>query len=196
MKPPGLYRYLPFALTTLRLLLGPLALLGALAQWPRFVFLPILITGTLSDIYDGVLARRYGVATPALRRYDSITDLFYYLFILVVLWRLSHAVMVANVPAIILILVLEVLVIMVCYLKFGTYPAAHTWLAKFYGLYLLFSIATLLAFDAGSWAVISLALVALVTDGEIIAMHLLSPVASVDVRSIATLSSGRTKGKR
>ena len=35
-------RHLPFALTTLRLLLGPIALACALAGVTRFVFLPIL----------------------------------------------------------------------------------------------------------------------------------------------------------
>ena len=196
MKNPGVCRYLPFALTTLRLLLGPLALAGALAHWPRLVFVPILIVGTLSDIYDGVLARRYGVATPALRRYDSATDLVYYIFILAALWRLCPAVLAANVPAITLILGLEGLVILVCYLKFGTYPATHTWLAKFYGLYLLFSLSALLAFAAGAWAIISLAVVALMANGEIIAMHLLAPVAPVDVRSILNLFSGRRQGKQ
>jgi phosphatidylglycerophosphate synthase len=75
-------RHLPFALTTLRLLLGPVALACALTNVPRWVYLPILVAGTLSDIYDGILARRFGVATPALRRYDSVTDVIYYLFIL------------------------------------------------------------------------------------------------------------------
>ena len=62
-------------LTTLRLLLGPIALaLRADECSTRWIYLPILIPATLSDIYDGILARRFGVATPALRRYDSITD--------------------------------------------------------------------------------------------------------------------------
>ena len=61
-------RQFPFLLTTLRLLLGPIALLGALEDISRFVYLPILVVATVSDIFDGVLARKYGVATPALRR--------------------------------------------------------------------------------------------------------------------------------
>jgi len=177
-------RHLPVALTTLRLLLGPLALAGAQLHWPRVMFLPLLVAGTLSDIYDGVLARRYGVATPALRRYDSVTDLLYYLFLLVVLGRLCHAVLVANWRAVALILTLEAAVILVCFFKFGKYPATHSWLAKFYGLYLLFSLGALLAFNAGAWAIVSLAIVATLADGEIILMHLLSPVPPVDVRSI------------
>jgi len=180
-------RHLPFALTTLRLLLGPLALAGALFDWPRLIFLPILIIGTLSDIFDGILARRHGVATPALRRYDSATDLIFYLFLLAALWRLCHAVIAENILAIALILALEAGVILVCYLKFGTYPATHSWMAKFYGLYLLFSFSALLAFNAGAWAVLSLTFVAILTDGEIILMHLLSPIVPVDVRSIFRL---------
>ncbi|MGD1088324.1 MAG: CDP-alcohol phosphatidyltransferase family protein [Verrucomicrobiota bacterium] len=56
-------RHVPFLLTTLRLLLGPIALVCALTNVPRWVYLPILVTGTLSDVFDGVLARRFGVAT-------------------------------------------------------------------------------------------------------------------------------------
>ena len=180
-------RHLPFALTTLRLLLGPAALGCALANVDRFVFLPILVAGTLSDIFDGILARRFGVATPALRRYDSITDVIYYLFILGTLWRLNHTVIVQNLWAITVLLFTEVMAVLVCALKFRKYPATHSWLAKFYGLCLLGCLIALLAFDAGSWAIITLAIVALVTNSEIIAMHLIADKPPVDVRSIFSL---------
>jgi phosphatidylglycerophosphate synthase len=180
-------RHLPFALTTLRLLLGPVALGCALANVDRSVFLPILVAGTLSDIFDGILARRFGVATPALRRYDSITDVIYYLFILGTLWRLNHTVIVQNLWAITVLLFTEVVAVLVCALKFRKYPATHSWLAKFYGLCLLGCLIALLAFDAGSWAIIMLAIVALVTNSEIIAMHLIADKPPVDVRSIFSL---------
>lgn len=180
-------RHLPFALTTLRLLLGPLALLMAFAGTPRWLFLPLLIAGTLSDIFDGILARRLGVATPALRRYDSATDLVYYLFILATMWQLCRTVVTQNLPAIAVILLTEIAVITICYAKFRKYPATHSWLAKFYGLCLLFCLIALLAFDADSWAIITLAIVAAVTNSEIFAMHALSPVAPVDVPCIFKL---------
>src|ERR1039457_6337070 len=107
-------RHLPFALTTLRLLLGPIALACALVGVTRFIYLPILITATLSDIFDGVLARRFGVATPALRRYDSITDVIYYLFILACVWRLCHPVIAQTLWAIAVILISEAGSILVC----------------------------------------------------------------------------------
>ncbi len=171
----------------MRLGLGPLVLAGALAGMPRWIFLPLLVIGTLSDIFDGILARRYGVATPALRRYDCLTDVIYYLFILAALWVLCQAVVMRNLGAIGFILLAEAAVMIVCHVKFGKYPATHSWLAKFYGLCLLVCLIGLLAFSAGDWAVIFLAIVAGLTNGEIIAMHLLSPVAPVDVKSIFKL---------
>ena len=180
-------RHLPSALTTLRLLLGPVALLCALADVSRLVYLPILIVGTLSDILDGILARKFGVATAALRRYDSIADVIYYLFILATTWRLCQPVCLQNWPAIALILLSHLLVILVCLIRFGKYPAAHSYLAKFYGLCLLACFIALLAFNAGNWAVITLTIVALITNTEIIMMHLLANKPPVDVSSIFAL---------
>jgi phosphatidylglycerophosphate synthase len=177
-------RHLPFALTTLRLVLGPVALALAGSGAPRWIFLPLLITGTLSDIFDGILARRWGMATPALRRYDSISDIIYYLFLLGALWPLCHDVLRHNLCALAVILGSEAAVIAICAVKFGKYPATHSWLAKFYGLCLLAGLIALLAFGAGSWAVIALAAVAAVTNGEIILMHLLARTPPVDVPSV------------
>ena len=180
-------RHLPFALTTLRLLLGSIALFCALANIPRFVYLPILVAGTLSDIFDGILARKFGVATPALRRYDSAADIIYYLFILTVAWILCKPVIVQNILAIALILFSEAAVILVSFIRFQKYPAVHSYLAKFYGLCLLAGLVALLVFNAGSWAIISLAFVALITNLEIIAIHFLMNSPPVDVRSICAL---------
>ena len=60
-------------------------------------------------------------------------------------------------------------------------------LAKFYGLCLLAGLIALLVFNAGSWAVIALAVVALVTNSEIIAMHLIAKSPPVDVPCIFAL---------
>jgi CDP-diacylglycerol--glycerol-3-phosphate 3-phosphatidyltransferase len=177
-------RHVPFLLTTLRLLLGPVALACALAGVSRAVYLPILVTGTLSDIFDGIIARRLGVATPALRRYDSVTDMIYYLFILGATWILCRPVVERTWWLIALILISEALVISVCQFKFGRFPATHSYLAKFYGLCLLGGLMALLTFDAGARVVIALTVVALVTNAEIIAIHLLMKQPPVDVKSI------------
>lgn len=184
---PKLKRHIPFLLTTLRLLLGPVALICALANVPRWIYLPILIAATPSDIYDGVLARRFGVATPALRRYDSVTDVIYYLFILTVAWRLCKPVITQNRPAIAVILLSEAVSIFVSFIRFGKYPATHSYLAKFYGLCLPAALIALLVFNSGNWVIIALMIVALITNAEIIAIHFTMKTPPVDVRSIFAL---------
>jgi CDP-diacylglycerol--glycerol-3-phosphate 3-phosphatidyltransferase len=179
-------RHLPFAPTTLRLLLGPIALACAFAGVTRF-YLSILIAATLSDIFDGILARKLGVATPALRRYDSITDIIYYLFILAVAWLLCKPVITRNLLLIGLMLLSEAGCVIICLVRFGKFPATHSWLAKFYGLCLLGCLIALLVFNAGNWSVITLAVVALVTNSEIIAMHLIASSPPVDVPCIFAL---------
>ncbi len=177
-------RHIPFALTTLRLPLGPVAVGCALANAPRIVYLPILVTGTLSDIFDGILARRFGVSTSALRRYDSVTDAIYYLFLLGALWLLCKPVITADILALALLIFSEVAVMLISFIRFRKYPATHSYLAKFYGLCLLAALVALLVFNASSWAVIALAAVAVLTNAEIIAIHLLADSPPVDVRSI------------
>jgi CDP-diacylglycerol--glycerol-3-phosphate 3-phosphatidyltransferase len=180
-------KQLPFALTTLRLLLGPIALACALTSFPRWVYLPILVAGTLSDIYDGILARRFGVATPALRRYDSVADVIYHLFILAVAFLLCKPVVMQNWALVALILLSEAGSILVSYVRFGKYPATHSYLAKFYGLCLLAALIALLVFNAGSWAIVALTVVALTANLEIIAIHFLMNSPPVDVRTIFAL---------
>jgi CDP-diacylglycerol--glycerol-3-phosphate 3-phosphatidyltransferase len=182
-------RHIPFALTTLRLLLGPVALLCAFSDVTRMVYLPILVTGTLSDIFDGILARRFGVSTPWLRRYDSITDVVYYLFILAVALILCRPVILANMLPLSLLLASEVIVVLVSYARFGKYPATHSYLAKFYGLCLLAAVVALLVFNASSWVIIALTGVALFTNAEIIAIQLLAKTQPVDVPGIFAIHS-------
>lgn len=180
-------RFVPLALTTLRLILGPMALTVAMSGGPRWTYLLILVTATLSDIFDGILARSLGVATPALRRYDSITDLIFYLFVLDVAWKLNRTLLIQNWPWLTSILVSEAAVIVFCLAKFGKYPSTHSYLAKCFGLCLLAALIAVLVFNAGSWTIVSLAIIALITNTEILVIHLLMSDAPVDVKSVFKL---------
>ena len=179
-------RYVPAALTTVRLLLGPIAWICAIANVVRWVYLPILIAGTLSDVFDGILARRFGVSTAKLRRYDSVTDAIYYSFLLAVCWMLCRPVILRGMPAIAILIASELAVIIVSLARFRKYPATHTYLAKFYGLCFLAALIALLGFGASSWALVALATVAVVTNAEIITIHCMANSPPVDVRSILT----------
>jgi CDP-diacylglycerol--glycerol-3-phosphate 3-phosphatidyltransferase len=177
-------RWIPFALSTLRLLLGPLALACAVFGWPKILFAPILIIATLSDIYDGILARRLGVATSWLRRYDSVTDVIYYLFILYCAWIAQKTAIKSHWLPISLLVGSEIATIFLSLFRFGVLPATHTYMAKLYGLCLLGCCLGFLAFNAPGWIITVLAVVGVAANSEISAILLMRKVAPVDVKSV------------
>jgi phosphatidylglycerophosphate synthase len=63
----------------LRAVACPLIVFGAWRGWPGGWLGAIVVMALLSDIYDGVLARRWGNETARLRVSDSVTDTFFIL---------------------------------------------------------------------------------------------------------------------
>ncbi|MBI3714786.1 MAG: CDP-alcohol phosphatidyltransferase family protein [Betaproteobacteria bacterium] len=88
MKTAKLVQQVPLALTALRALLAPVMVMLALA-WPNHMaFAACLIVAFLSDLFDGIIARRLGIATPGLRRLDSIADSLFYVAAAFAAWHL------------------------------------------------------------------------------------------------------------
>ncbi len=176
--------FIPLGLTTLRLALGPLALYCACAALPRIWFLPIMITALLSDIYDGVLARRFGVATPQLRRYDSATDIVFYIFILIATALIVPTLIAANRIWIALALGAEAACLAMALLKFRRLASAHSYLAKFFGLALFAGLTTILCAGGPGWIVPALCVICVVVNAEILLMMLVANRPPVDVLSV------------
>ena len=76
-------------------LAGPLLAL-AVARGPGGAVAAVLVIGFLSDVYDGVIARRFDAVTPDLRRLDSTADTIFYLAVAICLWRLDRAAVASN----------------------------------------------------------------------------------------------------
>src|SRR4028119_2427320 len=72
-------QFLPAALIILRFFMGPLLLLNAIDGKADAWFIVGFVVAFLSDIFDGVIARRLGVSTASLRRADSWADVCLYL---------------------------------------------------------------------------------------------------------------------
>lgn len=121
------------SLTLVRLVLaGPFIWIGVTRRSAGSAAV-ILVLGFLSDVYDGVIARRFGVATAGLRRLDSAVDSVFYLAAAFCLWRLhpdailSHRWLIAAViGTLVLNYAFEVW-------KFGREASYHAWLAKAWG---------------------------------------------------------------
>jgi phosphatidylglycerophosphate synthase len=141
-------RYVPVLLTSLRLALAPVLLTFGLV-WPsRLAMGAILLAAFLSDVFDGVIARRLGIATAGLRRLDSAADTVFYLVVAVVAWHLYPRAIVARVAPLAMLGTLEVARYVFDWCKFRREASYHMWSAKLFGLALFVGCFSLLALGA------------------------------------------------
>src|ERR1700743_3449853 len=94
-------RHIPIAMGVVRAVLGPILIAGTECGWNGLALAGIVVAALVSDVYDGVLARRWNCDTAEVRLFDSMADTVFYLCTAVALWiRLpqlwrSHAGLVA-----------------------------------------------------------------------------------------------------
>jgi phosphatidylglycerophosphate synthase len=142
----------PKALTWLRIALGPGVILLALL-WPHpEAFAACLIAAFLSDVFDGILARRLGVATADLRRLDSIADTIFYICALLVIWLLHPTAILKNSGLILILLGLEIARYVFDFWKFKREASYHMWSSKVWGVALFLGFLSVLVFqDEGAF---------------------------------------------
>jgi CDP-diacylglycerol--glycerol-3-phosphate 3-phosphatidyltransferase len=170
-------------LTLLRLALAPAALLLLRAGAPGAVFAAILVTGFLSDVFDGVVARRCGVATAMLRRLDSSVDTVFYLAIAYAVYRLHPDPLRALAWPIAIVLGGEALNYVAAYALFRREAGYHAWSAKVWGALLFSSLLLLLA--GGNAILLPVALTAgIVAQADTLAITLSLPAWQPDVRGV------------
>jgi CDP-diacylglycerol--glycerol-3-phosphate 3-phosphatidyltransferase len=153
--------WLPWSLIILRLILGPVLLLDAADGRTGLSFVFWLAVAIISDIFDGIIARRLGVASQRLRRIDSLVDSIFFFFIAAAAWLAHQETLLAHSPLFIIMLALSLLSQLPSFLKFGRAPAFHAYSAKASGLALLFVGGLLFGFgrsgplfDAALWVAI------------------------------------------
>lgn len=81
-----LKRGIPWLMAGTRAALGPVVMMAEVAGWTGVTLAWMVVTGLLSDIFDGVLARRWKCDTAAVRLFDSMADIVFYLGCAVALW--------------------------------------------------------------------------------------------------------------
>ncbi|TPW01881.1 MAG: CDP-diacylglycerol--glycerol-3-phosphate 3-phosphatidyltransferase [bacterium] len=177
---------LPWLLVLFRIASGPAMI--ALAFAGHGVACALLLSlGVLSDIFDGIIARRLGVATPALRTWDSRADVAFWLCAVIAVAVLRPGLVPALWPAAAVIAVLEIGNHAFSFAKFRREASPHHYLSKAFGLglWLLFG----LAFATGSpgvvlWCVLALGVASQL---EAFAITLRLKAWRCDVPSVITL---------
>jgi CDP-diacylglycerol--glycerol-3-phosphate 3-phosphatidyltransferase len=179
------------ALTLLRLALAaPLVIIGLEKVSGRIAAL-VLAAGFVSDVYDGVIARRFGVATAGLRRLDSAVDTVFYLAAAFCLWRL-HPDAIKSHRWLIAIVIGTLVVNHIFELwKFKREASYHAWLAKAWGAALF--AALVLLFVSGDDRLLTVALcVGIASHVENFLITLLLPRWEHDVKSVFLVRRTRT----
>ena len=97
----------------------------------------LLYLGILSDIFDGLIARKYQVATKKLRLNDTIADLIFYLAIATYCFCFYTGAILNNLLPISIILLLELLMYLTSLVRFKEFPSPHSILSKFWAIYLI-----------------------------------------------------------
>jgi CDP-diacylglycerol--glycerol-3-phosphate 3-phosphatidyltransferase len=143
-------------LTILRLVLAaPFIWIGASVGSGSLAAV-VLAVGFVSDVYDGIVARRFRVATAGLRRLDSAVDTVFYLAAAFCVWRLHPRAMLNHRWLIVAVLGTLLAGHAFELWKFRREASYHAWLAKAWGAALFMALVFL--FVAGDEWLLTIAL--------------------------------------
>jgi CDP-diacylglycerol--glycerol-3-phosphate 3-phosphatidyltransferase len=142
-------KQLPLVLIGFRFLLAPIILLLAYfgAQQSGTLIIVLMYLGLFSDILDGIVARKLGVASARLRRMDSQTDMIFWVSIGIATWMLFPELIRSHAASIVTIFIMEGLCYAISLLRFGKETCTHAFLAKMWGLSLLIAFTSLIGFN-------------------------------------------------
>lgn len=134
----GALKSIPVALVVFRAIAGPVLVAASIARMSGVFLATILVLAFLSDVFDGIIARKLGVATDGLRLADSVVDTVFYIAAVIALWLYAPNVLISHATGILVIIVLEIARQVLERIKYGRMAAYHFWSAKAWGVMLAF----------------------------------------------------------
>ncbi|MDD3276059.1 MAG: CDP-alcohol phosphatidyltransferase family protein [Kiritimatiellales bacterium] len=184
--------FIPWILIALRALLPILIWRIAHIDAPGILAAICIFIAALSDVYDGKIARKIGTSTPALRRTDSVVDLFF-LVSTIILFVMYHApISRPAASAITLMFLMSITGHAIALIRFKHNAAVHSKKLKIYAVFVY--IGFFFAWITGSlspWIFIALA-VGIIAEAERHWILLRSKTEPID---ISTLEDARNHKK-
>lgn len=138
-------RLVPWAMAAGRAALGPLVVVGERCGWSGVALASMVVAALVSDIFDGVLARRWHCDTAGVRLFDSLADTVFYACAALAIWMGMPAVWSAYRGPVLLVAACEGARLVFDAAKFGRPASYHSYLAKAWGLVL--SVAVVVTFE-------------------------------------------------
>jgi phosphatidylglycerophosphate synthase len=143
---------IPILLIYGRLLMGLCILAASVAHITHFAAIAITLftIGLISDILDGIIARRLNVSTVKLRRLDSAIDQVFWCLVIIASFFENPSFFKDNRFQLGILLAAEVLIYVISYAKFRKEVATHAISSKLWTLILFATVVQLLAIgDSG-----------------------------------------------
>ena len=140
---------IPVLLILFRLVLAPiiLALAYFIGENAKILIICMMYAGLISDILDGIIARKTNTSSAKLRRMDSQTDMVFWFSLGLSTWILYPKLISDNSVVIWTILVMEIACYVISLIKFKKESAHHNFLSKFWGVTLLVAFTSLIGFN-------------------------------------------------
>jgi CDP-diacylglycerol--glycerol-3-phosphate 3-phosphatidyltransferase len=175
--------HFPSLLVGMRFTIAPLLIFDALDHQTSYSFIIGYVIAVLSDIFDGIIARRLKVSTSILRQADSWADICLYLCVAVSTWLVYPQVIINFRLPLLFAIAIQLILFAISLIKFQKLPSFHTYTAKAWGLTLLIATVGLFGFSYANtlWLAI---IFCWINSLEEIAMTLLLPTWQCDVLSI------------
>ncbi|NMR35881.1 CDP-alcohol phosphatidyltransferase family protein [Chryseobacterium aquaticum] len=176
---------IPYLLIAIRFLFAPVIFFLAftIAEESRFIILSLMFIGLLTDIFDGIIARKVGVSSEKLRRLDSQVDLVFWLSLGFAAYFINTELIKSQWKNISLIFIMEALCYIISFIKFKKETCTHAFLSKMWGLSLLISFTYLIGFQQAGWAFYLTIILGFVSHLDVILIILILPKWQYDVPS-------------
>ena len=178
--------HIPKALIFLRLAIGVIILILGSLRIDHFEVIGVLlfVVGLLTDIFDGIIARRLGVSTRHLRRLDSTVDQLFFVMVAIATFIKCRQFFYQNKVQLIILLSTEALTYLICFLKFKKEIATHSISSKIWTLILFATIIQILTTCKSSALFQVCFYTGVITRIEIIGIILVLRVWSNDIPTI------------
>ncbi len=179
-KIPWLLIYFRLALTVPAVLLGYFHITGG-------VYVVLMAAAALSDVYDGVLARKYGVETAWLRQWDSAADTIFFAGVVVGMFLAFPDLVRPYFWGIVAIPALEVIRYCFDFLKFGRGAAYHAISAKVFGALALTACISIMGFSCSEPFLKFAVIAGLISEVEGLAMSIMLKKWTYNVKHIGVV---------
>ena len=140
---------IPVVLILFRLIASPviLSLAYFVGEETKPFILTLMYLGLVSDILDGIIARKQKISTSKLRRMDSQVDMVFWLSLGFATWFLYPKLIAENAIPIYAILSMEIACYLISFIKFKRETCTHAFLSKLWGISLLIAFTSLIGFN-------------------------------------------------